>query len=51
MNDIELFNFYREVTTHMGGVDWNKKQNDNGTNGVQSPPTWVVWIEIYTLGP
>ena len=35
------------VTTHMGGVDWNNAKQSWLCHSAKSPPTWVVWIEIY----
>ena len=34
------------VATHMGGVSWNFEGNWQFTYCGQSPPTWVVWVEI-----
>ena len=34
------------VTTHTGGVDWNRILQRCGTIMFKSPPTRVVWIEI-----
>ena len=34
------------VTTHTGGVDWNKVRKHYQTLWKMSPPTRVVWIEI-----
>ena len=38
-----------EVATHMGGVSWNDELVDIVLEFLESPPTWVVWVEI-TIG-
>ena len=37
------------VTTHTGGVDWNSKWYVTPKISNLSPPTRVVWIEIFTV--
>ena len=48
LNDTERNEFER-VTTHTGGVDWNRNMRYEETYSDMSPPTRVVWIEIWSF--
>ena len=41
---------FLEVTTHTGGVDWNRSLMNDVSLQKPSPPTRVVWIEISITG-
>ena len=33
----------------MGGVSWNNPREFNRSDRLESPPTWVVWVEISSV--